>query len=230
MPFWWCFFRTTFPGDPDAHFTYVSSEVHFWMTQKLWYPFPLPQVHLSFCVLLCPSTTNFLMTSKYMQFPMTQISYCLRCQSSSAPALPFLVFLCPTTGCCPILMSKYISWRRRSVKLSPAVLSLQCPPVTSVSSAKPLWLSSTLLYDADTRYLPCTIAVSVSGCYCCCHVPCSKKTFLLPSHLTSIQCNVITMEQGKLLKNTIPDGGVAPRHLLRLDWVTRKDLKGQKKM
>ena len=29
--------------------------------------------------------------------------------------------------------------------------------------------------------------------------------------------------------NTIPDGGVAPRHLLRLDWVTRKDLKGQKK-
>ena len=30
--------------------------------------------------------------------------------------------------------------------------------------------------------------------------------------------------------NTIPDGGVAPRHLLRLDGVTRKDLKGQKKM
>ena len=32
------------------------------------------------------------------------------------------------------------------------------------------------------------------------------------------------------LNNTIPDGGVAPRHLLRLDRVTRKDLKGQKKM
>ena len=24
-----------------------------------WYPFPFPQVHLSCCVLLCPSTTNF---------------------------------------------------------------------------------------------------------------------------------------------------------------------------
>ena len=58
-----------------------------------WYPFSLPQVHLSCSVLLCPSTTNFLMTSKYMQFPMTQISYCLRCQSSSSPALPFLVLL-----------------------------------------------------------------------------------------------------------------------------------------
>ena len=29
---------------------------------------------------------------------------------------------------------------------------------------------------------------------------------------------------------TITDGGVAPRHLLRLDWDKRKDLKGQKKM
>ena len=32
-----------------------------------------------------------------------------------------------------------------------------------------------------------------------------------------------------LEENTIPDGGVAPRHLLRLDWVTRKDLTGKKK-
>ena len=38
------------------------------------------------------------------------------------------------------------------------------------------------------------------------------------------------LASNKLLNNTIPDGGVAPRHLLRLDWVTRKDLKGQNKM
>ena len=43
-----------------------------------------------------------------------------------------------------------------------------------------------------------------------------KRTGISPQPTAEIILNI-------MLKNTIPDGGVAPRHLLSLDWVTRKD-------
>ena len=196
------------------------------MTKMPWYPFPFPQVHLSCSVLLCPSTTNFLMTSKYMQFPMTQISYCLRCQSSSSPALPFLVLLQAAVPLwCP---SKFLDDADQA-----SYHLLSCLYSVGVSSR---FLCQALV---TFKYTSCWRRYQILALYYCCLrvgvlllLPCTmQQKNLLTSKLpdiNSMQCN--NNGTGETIKKYHPRWRCSTAPLVKIRLSNKKRFKRTEKM
>ena len=184
MPFCWCFFRSTFPDDIDAliSFSFPSSSP----------------------VLLCPFVSfNYELPStcscQWCRYHIVVAVFFFVSQALLLPCL-YLSFYVLLQAAVPLwLPSTFLdsadqsSYHRLSCLYS--VLPWPAYPLPSPCDFQVHFLLTQIPDTCPVLLLspsPANTAVMSHA---------AKKTFSPPSHLTSIQCNVMTMEQGKLLIN-----------------------------